>query len=64
MYMYYIIVCLFVLFSVAKERQRRRAMEKRLKHMQKLAEQLMRHYDSCFVELAKDVSLPQSKMIA
>ncbi len=48
---------LFVIFTVAKERRRRQAVESRLKHVEKVAEQLMSHYDGCFVELAKDVSL-------
>ena len=50
------VVCLFcLLFTVVKERKKRQDVEKRLKQVEKMAEQLTRHYDNCFIQLAKDV---------
>ena len=45
-------------YVVAKERKRRKTVEKKLAHLEKTAQQTVRHYDSCFIKLAKEVCIP------
>jgi polyhydroxyalkanoate synthesis regulator phasin len=42
--------------AVIRERRRRQATEKRVRELENLAQQLVHHYDDCFVQLAKEVA--------
>ena len=41
--------------AVTEERQKREELEKELKKLADLARQLIKHYDNCFVGLARQV---------
>ena len=47
--------CFFSTPSVARERRRRMAVESRLRHVEKVAQQLTHHYDDRLIYLAREV---------
>lgn len=44
--------------AVIRERKKRQAVEKRLREMEKARGELVRHYDSCLIQLVKEVLTP------
>ena len=59
----YSIVCApslssFLSPSVIRERKKRQAVEKRLREMEKATGELVRHYDSCLIQVVKEVLTP------
>lgn len=46
---------LFTVVVVARERKRRQVVEKKLSRLERTAQKMVQHYDSCFVDLAKQV---------
>ena len=48
-------VVVLTTLAVTEERQKREELEKELKKLADLARQLIKHYDNCFVGLARQV---------
>ena len=55
-YILFTVYCLlFTVVVVARERKRRQVVEKKLTCLERTAQKMVQHYDSCFVDLAKQV---------
>jgi len=54
-YLFTIYCLLFTVVVVVRERKRRQVVEKKLTCLERTAQKMVQHYDSCFVDLAKQV---------